>query len=318
MRFKIAVPLVLSAVFVAASAEAAANSVWDAALGALPDSACWTRFDTAPLSDPVLAAGKMTLATNIRAEVLYFEQSGPLLSVPALWVMETGLRVVAESHDPGPRWGATIGFARSAGVGNVLLLGVGQIMLWGGFGVEGPLVAIPTTDRVHDYRVEVEVLGTIRVYQDGQLVLTGASISNPLFGATPYVYFGDGGSSGSSTTEWTYFKHNGAASPCQAQVGVEDVAFGTTIALESPSPNPASAEVLLRFALQREAWLELTIFDVAGRRVRTLESALRPPGEHQARWDLSNDAGRPVKAGVYFARLEAEGRHIVRRLAVTR
>lgn len=320
MRFKTAVVsvLILNIVCVAATGEAAVNSVWDAALGAPPDSACWTLFDTAPLSNPVLASGKLTLATNAPTEAMYYEQGEALLSVPTTWVMEAGVRVVAESHSAGPRWGVTIGFAPAPGVGSVLLLGVGQIMLWGGFGVEGPTAVIATSDRVHDYRVEVEDLGTIRVFQDGQPVLTGAAISDPLFGGTPYVYFGDGGGSGSSTTEWTYFKHNGAASPCHGTVGVEDVARGATIAFECPVPNPASRDALLRFTLQQAARLDLTIFDAAGRRVRTLESAVHTPGEHQARWDLSDDAGRPVRAGLYFARLEADGWRLVRRLAVTR
>ena len=69
---------------------------------------------------------------------------------------------------------------------------------------------------------------------------------------------------------------------------------------------------------QRDAKFELTIFDASGRRVRTLEAGTRAPGEYRARWDLSDEVGRPVRAGLYFARLEVEGRRIVRRLAVAR
>jgi hypothetical protein len=233
-------------------------------------------------------------------------------------VVEAGVRVVAESHDPGPRWGAAIGLVAVPGVGSVFLLGVGRIMLWGGFGVEGPSAVIPTADRVHDYRLEVQAPGAIRVFQDGKLVLTGATISDSFFGTTPYVYFGDGTSSGSSTTQWTYFKHNGAASACQGLAGVEGFAREPAIMFARPSPNPASREVLLRYAFQRDAKFELTIFDASGRRVRTLEAGTRAPGEYRARWDLSDEVGRPVRAGLYFARLEVEGRRIVRRLAVAR
>lgn len=101
-------------------------------------------------------------------------------------------------------------------------------------------------------------------------------------------------------------------------VGVDEVALGSEIAFARPAPNPARESVALHFALPREARVELAIFDPTGRRVRTLVAGVRAAGEHAPRWDLSDDAGRAVRAGLYFARLEVEGRHLVRRLAVTR
>jgi hypothetical protein len=298
---------------VAGSANASALSWWGVSLGAPPDSACWTKVDTSPLNDPVLTTGALTLATTNPAEAMYYEQSGSLLSVPSTWVIEAGLRVLAESHDPGPRWGAAIGFVGAPGVGNVLLLGVGHIMLWSGFGVEGPSAAIATADRVHDYRLEVEVPGAIKVFQDDVLVLTGSTIFDSSMGTTPYVYFGDGSGSGASTTQWTYFEHNGAASVCHGLVGVDEFARRSAITLAIPSPNPASREVSLRYVLPREARLELSIFDAAGRRVRRLEAGARSPGEHAARWDLIDETGRPAGAGLYFARLAVEGQVLTRR-----
>ncbi|MBI5711146.1 MAG: hypothetical protein HZC42_12735, partial [Candidatus Eisenbacteria bacterium] len=101
-------------------------------------------------------------------------------------------------------------------------------------------------------------------------------------------------------------------------VGVDDAALAIQISFARPAPNPARDEVAFRFALPREARVELAIFDAAGRRVRTLVAGVRAGGEHAPRWDLSDEAGRSVGAGLYFARLEAEGQRLVRRLAVTR
>ena len=51
----------------------------------------------------------------------------------------------------------------------------------------------------------------------------------------------------------------------------------------------------------------LTIFDVAGRVVRRLIEADQPAGEYGRRWDGLDESGRPVTAGVYLCRLEAQG-----------
>src|SRR5262245_12220531 len=87
------------------------------------------------------------------------------------------------------------------------------------------------------------------------------------------------------------------------------------LALLRPSPNPANGPVTLRFVLTREAPVDLAIFDVSGRRVRKLARGARPAGPHTITWDLRDESGRAVGAGLYFARLEAEGRSLTRMLA---
>ncbi|HKA24817.1 MAG TPA: FlgD immunoglobulin-like domain containing protein [Candidatus Eisenbacteria bacterium] len=81
------------------------------------------------------------------------------------------------------------------------------------------------------------------------------------------------------------------------------------------SPNPARGLITLRFSLPRAARANLAIYDVEGRRVRQLASGVRAPGQQSVPWDGRDDNGRPVHAGVYFARLEAEGRAVTAKLA---
>jgi len=68
-----------------------------------------------------------------------------------------------------------------------------------------------------------------------------------------------------------------------------------------PSRNPAHGSLTLRFALPRQARVQLTIYDVAGRRVRELASGARPAGEQAIAWDLRDERGYEVSAGLYFA-----------------
>jgi hypothetical protein len=88
--------------------------------------------------------------------------------------------------------------------------------------------------------------------------------------------------------------------------------------LAPPAPNPARGEALLRYTLPSAARVTLALFDVAGRRVRALEQGERDAGEHATRWDGRDTEGRPVPAGLYFARLEAGGRSATVRLVIAR
>ena len=88
----------------------------------------------------------------------------------------------------------------------------------------------------------------------------------------------------------------------------------TRVSLESARPNPSSATASLRFALPRAAHARLLIVDVAGRRVRTLVDGTLGTGPHEVVWDGRGEEGGRVSAGLYWARLEAEGTVCVRRV----
>ena len=59
-------------------------------------------------------------------------------------------------------------------------------------------------------------------------------------------------------------------------------------------------------------------FDITGRRVRTLVSGYSRPGPTELAWDLTDDGGRPLQAGVYLIRAHMQGIAKVRRLMITR
>jgi dipeptidyl aminopeptidase/acylaminoacyl peptidase len=77
--------------------------------------------------------------------------------------------------------------------------------------------------------------------------------------------------------------------------------------LSTGTPNPFRASTTVRFALPAPGRADLVVFDVAGRRVRTLVSGELNAGVHAPVWDGRDDAGRRVAAGVYFVRLKADG-----------
>jgi len=98
--------------------------------------------------------------------------------------------------------------------------------------------------------------------------------------------------------------------------GVDPRARPPEFTFARPTPNPAQGPVTLRFALPGTAHVRLTIYDVAGHRVREIADDEQAMGEHEIAWDHRDDGGRAVSAGFYFARMEVKG-HVLTHKLVT-
>ena len=96
-------------------------------------------------------------------------------------------------------------------------------------------------------------------------------------------------------------------------VADEPGAAPAVLSLEAPSPNPARGRVSLSYTLPAAGAVRLDVFDILGRLVARLEAAEQAAGIHTLAWDASG-----VAPGVYVVRLDADGRHLSRRLVVAR
>ncbi len=67
-------------------------------------------------------------------------------------------------------------------------------------------------------------------------------------------------------------------------------------------PNPFNPSTRLLFTLPERGHVSLEVYDIAGRRVRTLAAGAYPAGNHAIDWDGTDESGRPIASGVYFAR----------------
>lgn len=94
-------------------------------------------------------------------------------------------------------------------------------------------------------------------------------------------------------------------------VGEEPV---TALELAPVQPNPVRGTGLVGFALPAAAAVRLSVLDVQGREVATLAEGDFAAGRHQVRWEHTGGAG----PGLYFVRLSAMGRTLVRRTVVMR
>ena len=82
------------------------------------------------------------------------------------------------------------------------------------------------------------------------------------------------------------------------------------------SPNPFNPETEVRYELAAPSQVSITIFDAAGRRVRTLVDQRQPAGVHSLRWTGRDDGGQPVSSGVYFYRMHASGFDATRKMVL--
>ena len=79
-------------------------------------------------------------------------------------------------------------------------------------------------------------------------------------------------------------------------------------------PNPFRQTATIAFSLAQGGPVELAVFSVDGRRVRTLVRESREPGEYRVTWDGRDDHGDPMSAGIYYAHLKAAQRGFTRTL----
>jgi hypothetical protein len=68
-------------------------------------------------------------------------------------------------------------------------------------------------------------------------------------------------------------------------------------------PNPFNPTTKIEFTLARSGFVSLNIYDILGRKVRTLVSEHLSSGYKSVLWDGKNDDGKEVASGVYFYQL---------------
>jgi len=88
--------------------------------------------------------------------------------------------------------------------------------------------------------------------------------------------------------------------------------------LWAAEPSLVQEQSAIRFDLERASTIELGIYALDGRRVRTLAAGPQRAGEHALRWDGRDEQGRMVASGVYLIRLRGDDFGATRRLAVIR
>jgi photosystem II stability/assembly factor-like uncharacterized protein len=80
----------------------------------------------------------------------------------------------------------------------------------------------------------------------------------------------------------------------------------TRTVLYQNNPNPFKELTKIAFALPKESKVSLFVYNVTGRRVRTLIDEKMKPGNYNLKWDGKDNQNRNLGQGIYFYRLQTE------------
>ena len=89
------------------------------------------------------------------------------------------------------------------------------------------------------------------------------------------------------------------------QVSIIDETLPITYNLHNAYPNPFNPITTLQYDLPENANVNITIYDMMGRQVKTLVNGSQTAGYHSIQWNATNDRNEPVSAGVYLYSIEA-------------
>jgi hypothetical protein len=87
--------------------------------------------------------------------------------------------------------------------------------------------------------------------------------------------------------------------------GVEELPVPKEFVLYPAYPNPFNPVTTLRYDLPEQSHLNIIIYDMLGRQVRTLINQTQEAGFNSVIWNATNDYGKPVSAGIYLYQIKA-------------
>ena len=125
---------------------------------------------------------------------------------------------------------------------------------------------------------------------------------------------------------WPQFHHDAARTGFTASpvfVAVEDPAAAAPRAIEfsAPAPNPARTSSRVFYSVPADhagATLDVSVYDLNGRRMQTLEHGTARTGRFSTQWNMRGPDGVPVSTGVYFLRLTLGSEGRTQKLVVVR
>jgi len=226
MRVRLLKPAVMSLLTLFLGTVKADVCQWSSSSGLLPDQACadFELFSTTNGERPILSNGSLRIADDTLSEQLFYIAQGEGIALPEIAYAEFGMRYVSGTFDLASRRAAAVSITTLPSIGSSLYIGKDQIFLLSGLTTIGSSATVDTDDTFHAYRMEIsgKTAGSlVKVWQDGQLVLTGQSFSSTdTHGNLPRVIFGELSIRAAGVSEWTYFNTSVVPEPESTALGL--------------------------------------------------------------------------------------------------
>ena len=87
----------------------------------------------------------------------------------------------------------------------------------------------------------------------------------------------------------------------------ENVSIPETFSISDNYPNPFNPSTIISYNLPKDSHVNISIFDVLGRKVKTLTNQHMKAGKNKVQWNGENDHGKLLAAGVYIYKILSGG-----------
>ena len=88
-------------------------------------------------------------------------------------------------------------------------------------------------------------------------------------------------------------------------LNIENELLPNNFALYQNQPNPFNPITTLRYDLPQNEMINITIYDMKGRIIKTLVNSSQTAGHKTIQWNATNDKNKPVSAGLYLYTIQA-------------
>jgi hypothetical protein len=90
------------------------------------------------------------------------------------------------------------------------------------------------------------------------------------------------------------------------------------MALMQNYPNPFNPSTTIEYQIAKKGNIEVSIYDLNGRLVKTVQNGLQYPGSYSLSWDGKSENGGTVSSGMYFYQVKSEGIQLVRKMMMVK
>jgi hypothetical protein len=127
--------------------------------------------------------------------------------------------------------------------------------------------------------------------------------------------------------DWTVFATDGVDTTLSSDIwnitldasdvlSVDGEVLPTVFALHQNYPNPFNPTTQIRYDLPEDANVNITIYDIMGRSIRSLINSQQTAGYRSIQWNATNNFGEPVSAGMYIYMIQAGEFRQVRKMVL--
>ncbi|MCD4697441.1 MAG: T9SS type A sorting domain-containing protein [Bacteroidales bacterium] len=94
----------------------------------------------------------------------------------------------------------------------------------------------------------------------------------------------------------------------QGGSGINNNIISGNSVLISNYPNPFNPSTTIEFSIQNDSYIELTIFNIKGQKIKNLVNNESSRGNHSIIWNGDDDFRKPVSSGIYYYKLNINGK----------